>query len=24
VGNGITRPRTITHWFVHELRSKRQ
>jgi N-acylglucosamine-6-phosphate 2-epimerase len=23
VGSGITRPRTITHWFVHELRSKR-
>lgn len=23
VGSGITRPRTITHWFIHEMRSKR-
>jgi N-acylglucosamine-6-phosphate 2-epimerase len=24
VGSGITRPKTITHWFLHEMRSKRK
>jgi N-acylglucosamine-6-phosphate 2-epimerase len=24
VGSGITRPRTITHWFVHEMKSNKR